>query len=72
MLELQLEPKLCSKVEPEPKINNFGSSTLPIKNEILYAAATPTTPVTNPGLLSFKIMSAGFISFGNNVVRHNE
>ena len=27
-LELELEPKLGTKVEPEPKINNFGSATL--------------------------------------------
>ena len=30
--------------EPEPKINNFSSAQL-IKNERLYAAATPTTPI---------------------------
>ena len=27
-LEPKLEPKLWTKVEPEPKINNFGSATL--------------------------------------------
>ena len=26
--ELELEPKLWTKVEPEPEINNFGSATL--------------------------------------------
>ena len=45
MLELQPEPKLWTKVEPELKINKFGSATLLIKNERLYAAATPTTLV---------------------------
>ena len=27
-LELEPEPKLWTKVEPEPKINNFSSATL--------------------------------------------
>ena len=27
-MEPELEPKLCSKLEPESKINNFGSATL--------------------------------------------
>ena len=26
--ELELEPKLWTKVEPEPKVNNFGSTPL--------------------------------------------
>ena len=30
----ELEPKLWTKVEPEPKINNFGSATLLIKHEV--------------------------------------
>ena len=35
-LEPKLEPKLWTKVEPEPKINNFGSATLQIKTKTIF------------------------------------
>ena len=35
-LQLELEPKLCTKVEPEPKINNFGSATLPESFDFIH------------------------------------
>ena len=36
-LELEPEPKLWTKVEPEPKINNFRFATLPYLYVIIVA-----------------------------------